>query len=85
MSNEKYRVVVKLKEGVLDVQGKAIESSVSELGVDQICDVRVGRVIEFSFPEGSSLSKEQSKEHIEKMCVELFSNPVIENYTWEQV
>ncbi len=75
--SEKYRVIVQLKSGVLDVQGKAIESSLGELGVDTVSDVRVGRVVEFSASSGD--------DEIKKLCDELFSNPVIEDYTIEKI
>lgn len=86
MSSSRYRVIVKLKEGVLDVQGKAIESSVSELGIGSVGDVRVGRVVEFSLDgDQSGQTDDKIKEKIDKLCSELFSNPVIETYSWESL
>ncbi|MCB0331083.1 MAG: phosphoribosylformylglycinamidine synthase subunit PurS [Bdellovibrionales bacterium] len=85
MATSTFRVNVLLKEGVLDVQGKAIESSLPELGVSSISNVRVGKLIEFSFDhEGSSLTDEEQTK-LTKVCHELFSNPVIESYTLTEV
>lgn len=80
MEEKRYRVLVQLKTGVLDVQGKAIESTVSELGIQQLKDVRVGKVIEFTVQKDGS-----EEEQIQKLCNELLSNPVIENYTYEVI
>ena len=82
----RYRVLVKLKTGVLDVQGKAIETSIADLGGSLIKDVRVGKVIEFGIDD-STLKPDstEEKEAIEKYCRELFSNPVIESFSWERI
>ncbi|MCI5065625.1 phosphoribosylformylglycinamidine synthase subunit PurS [bacterium] len=85
-AQKKFRVHVLLKEGVLDVQGKAVESSLPELGVSTVSQVRVGKVIEFvveDSPEGSTGGDQD--ELVKKLCEELFSNPVIENYSFEEV
>jgi phosphoribosylformylglycinamidine synthase PurS subunit len=86
----RYRVLVKLKSGVLDVQGKAIESSIADLGADlggcPIKDVRVGKVIEFGIEDPTlKVDSAEEKDLIEKYCRELFSNPVIESFSWERI
>lgn len=84
--DKRYRVLVKLKEGVLDVQGKAVESSIKELGGTPITSVRVGKVIEFSVADSAFKSgSNEEKEQIESYCRDLFSNPVIESFTWERL
>lgn len=85
MAEAKYRVNVLLKEGVLDVQGKAIESSLPELGVTNISHVRVGKLIEFSLNREGNASPADERASLEKVCEELFSNPVIESYSLEEI
>jgi phosphoribosylformylglycinamidine synthase len=95
MAKKKFRVRVLLRQGVLDVQGKAIEASLPELGISNISEVRVGKVIEFQLdpktpegetPEGETLEGENGEaELLKKVCEELFSNPVIESYEVEEV
>jgi len=91
MAKKKFRVRVLLKQGVLDVQGKAIETSLPELGISTISGVRVGKVIEFdldtsSNAENGAAGSEQSEATLlKKVCEELFSNPVIESYEVEEV
>lgn len=92
MAKKKFRVRVLLRQGVLDVQGKAIEASLPELGISNISEVRVGKVIEFQLdpetldtPESRNTGGNGEAELLKKVCEELFSNPVIESYEVEEV
>ncbi|MCB0320798.1 MAG: phosphoribosylformylglycinamidine synthase subunit PurS [Bdellovibrionales bacterium] len=84
-SLERIRVLVRLKEGVLDVQGKAIESSLLEHGVKALRDVRVGKVVEFTIDSSQFSSRESKDAEVRRLCDELFTNPVIESYSLEAV
>lgn len=74
----KVRVLVSLKNGVLDPQGKAIEHALGSLGFDSIGDVRVGKTIDLELADGTS------DEDIDAMCRKLLANTVIENYRVER-
>jgi len=76
----KARVHIRLKEGVLDPQGKAIGHALGSLGFTGIGEVRQGKLIEIEL-EGSDRAAAQAK--VEKMCQDLLANPVIENYDIE--
>jgi len=72
----KATVQVFLKPGVLDVQGKAVESALHGLGWPEVSEVRVGRLIEFELPgEAGAVEAE-----VEAMCERLLANTVIESY-----
>lgn len=73
----RYQVLVRLKEGVLDVQGKAIETGLKDQKFDSIQNVRVGRVIEL---EVADVSQEVALRQVEEVCKLLLANPVIEQY-----
>ena len=73
----KVRVLVRLKPGVLDVQGKAVEHAIQDLGYSQVSDVRVGRMVELSIEAKDSTEAEKSAE---VLCKELLANPIIETY-----
>jgi phosphoribosylformylglycinamidine synthase len=77
----RYRVIVRLKPGVLDVQGKAIETGLRDKKFEAFKDIRVGRVVEFDV-EG--LDKPQTVAQIEEVCKLLLANTVIENYQIEE-
>ena len=68
-------VLVRTKQGILDPQGEAVQSSLQKLGFD-VSRVRVGRVIDLEFDaEGPKHARMQ----IERMCSELLANPLIES------
>ncbi|MBV9994821.1 MAG: phosphoribosylformylglycinamidine synthase subunit PurS [Caulobacteraceae bacterium] len=70
-------VHVFLKPGVLDVQGKAVESALHGLGWTGVEGVRIGRVIEFDI--GGS-DRAAAEAEIRAMCEKLLANTVIEAY-----
>lgn len=76
----KARVHVTLKSGVLDPQGKAIETALAGLGFDGVEDVRQGKVIEFSLAEDNP---DTARAKVAAMCEKLLANTVIENYDIE--
>ncbi len=71
------QVLVRLKNGVLDVQGKAIERGLSDNGFSGIADIRVGKLVELSV---KAESEEAGRKEIETICQKLLANPIIENY-----
>ena len=77
----KARVIVTLKAGVLDPQGKAIQHSVELLGYDGIADVRQGKYFEIAL-EGS-VDEARARELAEAVGRDVLSNPVIEDYRVE--
>ena len=76
----KARVEIRLKQGVLDPQGKAIESALSALGFAGVGQVRQGKLIEISLAEDDPL---RARAEVEEMCRKLLANPVIEDYAIE--
>ena len=76
----KARVVVTLKNGVLDPQGKAIEGALTSLGVSDIASVRQGKVFDI---EISAQDSTQAKQKLITACKKLLANTVIENYSIE--
>ncbi len=75
----KLRVVVTLKPGVLDPQGKAIQHALGSLGFDGVADVRAGKIFELEVADGTPDAA------IGELCEKLLANTVIENYRVEHV
>lgn len=75
----KARVLITLKNGVLDPQGKAIHHALEGLGFSGINDVRAGKLIELDLADGTDNSE------IEDMCRKLLANTVIENFRIERL
>lgn len=65
-------------DALLDPQGKAVSSSMGNIGLTQITDVRVGRHIRL-FVEADN--ETQAKEIVEKACKEVLANKIMESYT----
>ena len=78
----KARVHITLKNGVLDPQGKAVQTALTGLGFGGVKDVRQGKFIEIELAE---TDKAAAKVAVEQMCKTLLANTVIENYQVELV
>jgi phosphoribosylformylglycinamidine synthase subunit PurS len=72
-------VLVRPKEGILDPQGQAVESSLRSLGFP-IGGARVGRVVDL---ELEAEDPDAARAELERMCVQLLANPLIESYEIE--
>ncbi len=75
-------VNVRLKEGVLDPQGKAVAHALGSLGFDSIEGVRIGKQIVLTLDESD---EQKVREDVKKMAEELLANTVIEYYDIEIV
>jgi phosphoribosylformylglycinamidine synthase len=75
MGSYRFAVSVMPKEGILDPQGRAVESSLPHLGVDSVRDVRIGRRVELSVDAAEA---SQARAVVERLAGELFANPLIE-------
>ncbi len=73
----KARVVVTLKNGVLDPQGKAIEGALKSLGVEGVASVRQGKVFDV---EIDGQDKAAANAALQAACEKLLANTVIENF-----
>jgi len=72
-------VLVRPKEGILDPQGQAVESSLRQLGF-AVDTARIGRVVDLEV-EGSD--PDEARAEVERMCEQLLANPLIESYEIE--
>jgi len=72
-----FEVLVTLKEGLADPQGKAVESALPSLGWTNVRHVRVGKHIKLDVEAADEAS---ALEQVRSMAVRLLSNPVIEEY-----
>ncbi|MDP5102621.1 MAG: phosphoribosylformylglycinamidine synthase subunit PurS [Erythrobacter sp.] len=71
------RVLVRLKPGVLDPQGRAVHHALEGMGFAGVEDVRIGRLIELDVTDGTDEAT------IRQMCEKLLANTVIESFTIE--
>jgi phosphoribosylformylglycinamidine synthase len=73
-------VFVTPRQGILDPQGRAVESSLNSLGFKNVAGVKVGKYIVL---EVEAASASAARDQAEKMCEALLANPVIEDYRFE--
>ncbi len=76
----KARVIVTLKSGVLDPQGKAIEGALKSLGVSGVESVRQGKIFDIEV-EGSDRAAAEAA--LKSAAEKLLANTVVENYRVE--
>ena len=72
----RVRVVVTPKAAVLDPQGAAVRDAMQHLGLPEVRSVRIGKYLEIEL-EGEDANLEA---RLHKVCHDLLSNPVIEDY-----
>lgn len=71
------RIIVTLKPGILDAAGQAVRQGLHALGYEAVSDVRMGRYLEVTIPEG--LSPQETNE----MCERFLANPLIEEWRFD--
>ena len=74
----KATVIVTLKPTVLDPQGMTIQRSLASIGLNDVSDVRQGKIFNLQLKDGK-------REEVERLAKEVLTNPVIEEYriVWE--
>ncbi len=73
----KVKVIVTLKDGVLDPQGKAIQQTLNGMSFSDIKQVRQGKYFDI---EVNIEDEKKAKANVEEMCKKLLANLVIEDY-----
>jgi phosphoribosylformylglycinamidine synthase subunit PurS len=74
-------VLVRPKDGILDPQGQAVESSLRQLGFP-VGEARVGRVVDL---ELDATDVKEARAEVERMCERLLANPLIESFEIELI
>ena len=73
----KIKVIVTLKSGVLDPQGKAIQQTLNGMGFPSVKDVRQGKYFDIDIDESD---EQKAKQSAEEICKKLLANQVIEDF-----
>jgi phosphoribosylformylglycinamidine synthase subunit PurS len=72
-------VLVRPKEGILDPQGDAVQTSLRHLGF-AVGETRVGRVVDLEVDANDPAA---ARAEVERMCEQLLANPLIESFEIE--
>ena len=76
----KVRVLVRLKPGILDVQGAAVQRALAGLGFGDVRGLRVGKLVEVDVEAATAA---QARARVDEMCKRLLANTILEDYTIE--
>ena len=76
----KAKIRVTLRPSILDVQGKAVQHALENLGYSTIDAARIGKYIEVTINEDQVSEAERIGDEI---CRKLLANPVMEDYSVE--
>ncbi len=76
----KVRILVSLKDSVLDPQGQTVKNALHTLGYDSIKDVRQGKVFEI---ELEGISEEDAERIVPEISDKVLANPIIEKFSWQ--
>jgi len=76
VSSFRFDVVVMLKPGLLDPQGKAVADALPHMGWTNVSGVRVGKLVELTV-EGDDV--DAARAQAEEIASRLLANPVIED------
>jgi len=77
VSRFRLEIRVTPRPGLLDPEGKAIQSALRSLDYEQVQEVRVGK---FLYLDVDAASAEEARDGADAMCRRLLANPVTEDF-----
>ncbi len=76
----KVRILVSLKDSILDPQGQTVMNALKTLGYGGVQDVRQGKVFEIDL---AGLSRAEAEKVVPEISDKVLANPIIEKFTWQ--
>ncbi len=73
----KFSVTVTLKKDVLDPQGKVVQDTLQNLGMNNLKNIRQGKYFEI---ELNDTDQNKAEKKVDDMCKKLLANLIIEDY-----
>ena len=73
----KFSIKVTLKKDVLDPQGKVIQNTLQDMGMNTLENLRQGKYFEVEINENNET---KAKNKVEDMCKKLLVNLIIEDF-----
>jgi len=73
----RFSVTVTLKKDVLDPQGKVVQNTLMNLGMDNLKSIRQGKFFEIEIDEKN---QDIAQQKVDEMCKKLLVNLIIEEY-----
>jgi len=82
ITQQTFKIEVMLRDEVLDPQGEAIKKTLNVNGLNNISNVRQGKIFELKL-SGNNI--ESIRKNVKTICQDLLANPVIETYKIHEV
>ena len=73
----KISVIITLKKDVLDPQGKVVQNTLVNMGMNDLKSIRQGKHFEIEVDESDQTN---AKKKVDEMCKKLLVNLIIEDY-----
>ena len=73
----KFSIKITLKKDVLDPQGKVVQQTLQNMGMNTLKSLRQGKYFEIDVDENNEL---KAKDKVEDMCKKLLVNLIIEDF-----
>ncbi len=73
------KILVTLRQSILDPQGKAVEHAAHSLGYERVRNVRIGKFVELNV---DAASKEEAEKITKEVSEKLLANPVMEDFSF---
>ena len=73
----KVSAIITLKKDVLDPQGKVVENTLVNMGMNKLKSIRQGKHFEIEVDENDQKNAEKK---VDEMCKKLLVNLIIEDY-----
>ena len=78
----KFSVTITLKKDVLDPQGKVVQNTLQNLGMDNLKNIRQGKYFEI---ELNDVDQKKAEKKVDDMCKKLLANLIIEDYKVDKI
>jgi phosphoribosylformylglycinamidine synthase len=78
----KFSVTVTLKKDVLDPQGKVVQNTLINIGMNKLKSIRQGKHFEIDVEEEDASTAEKK---VDEMCKKLLVNLIIEDYKIKKI
>ena len=73
------KILVTLRQSILDPQGKAVEHGTHSLGYERVRNVRIGKFVELDV---DASSREEAEKITKEVSEKLLANPVMEDFSY---
>ena len=78
----KFSVIVTLKKDVLDPQGKVVQNTLINIGMNKLKSIRQGKHFEIDVEEEDASTAEKK---VDEICKKLLVNLIIEDYKIKKI